>query len=102
VGELFDDEDGGEEGRAGAAVLVGDLDTHDSELEEGGDELFGHGRIAVHVVDERADLFNREVAHALLEHLLVFGQDGQRRAGSEFDGGGHGWGLRWGLDFGRE
>jgi hypothetical protein len=45
----------------------------------------------VHLVDQRTDLLDREVAHALLEHLLFFGQERQRRARLDFEcGGGHG------------
>src|SRR4051812_45388827 len=41
-------------------------------------------------MDERANFFDGEVAHALLKHLLVFREQSQRRAGCEIDGsGGH-------------
>ncbi len=89
MGELFDDHHGVEKSRAGAAPLIGHFDPHDAELEEAGDQLFRHRALAVHVVDERADLLDREVAHALLEHLLLFGENGQRCAWRDFDCLGH-------------
>jgi hypothetical protein len=45
----------------------------------------------IHLMDERADLLDGEVAHALLEHLFFFGEQRQGRAGGDLEGlGGHG------------
>src|SRR5258708_38519995 len=42
-------------------------------------------------MDQGTDALDGEIPHALLEHLLLFGEDGQRRAGGKVcDGGGHG------------
>src|SRR5260221_2071389 len=42
-------------------------------------------------MDQGTDALDGEIPHALLEHLLLFGEDGQRRAGGNVcDGGGHG------------
>src|SRR5262249_32546484 len=91
VGELFDDEDRVEERRAGASPAVGDLDTHDPELEEACDEVFRHFRIVVHLMDQRTDPLDGEVAHALLEHLFFLREDREGSTGLDFDGlGGHG------------
>jgi hypothetical protein len=88
AGELLDDEDGHEERRPRAAVLLGDLDAHDAELEAGVDEVARHGRVAVHLRDVRPDPLLRELADLVAEHRFVFGQVGQGQAA---DGGlGHG------------
>jgi hypothetical protein len=48
----------------------------------------------IHLVHEGADLLDRELADALLEHLFFFGQHRQRGAGRGFDCGGHRGSLR--------
>ena len=73
---------------AGAAVLLGDLDPHDPELEAGVDQLAGDLRLLVHLPDEGADLLLREVADDLPEGLLVLGEVGERQAAQCL---GHGW-----------
>src|SRR5436309_14639994 len=46
----------------------------------------------IHLMDQRPDFLDGEVAHALLEHLLLFAEEGEWRAGSHFEAlGGH-WG----------
>ena len=87
--QLLDDDDGIEERRARAAPLIRHLDAHDPKVEEAADQLFWHCRLAIHVVNERPDLLDRELAHALLEHLLLVGEYGERRTGGDFDGRGH-------------
>ena len=73
-----------------APELLGDFDPHDSELEEAADQVGRHRGVAVHLMDERADLLDGELADALLEHLFVFGEDGQRGGRQGFTCGGHG------------
>ncbi len=89
VRELFDDEHGVEERRSGAAPLFRDFDAHDAELEEALDQVLRHRGVVIHLRDEGANLLDREIANALLEHLLFFRQHGQGCAGSELEGGGH-------------
>ena len=92
--QLLDHEYGVEERRAGAAELLGNFDAHDAEVEEAGDEALVHHRVVVHLRDEGTNFFDGELAHALREHLLFFGKDGQRCAGVELEGGGGHWCLR--------
>ena len=70
-GDLFDSEDGFEEGSGGATVLLGNLDAHEAEVEELADE----GRVQVlrliHVTDEGGDLFGCETTDGVAEHALV-------------------------------
>jgi len=80
AGELLDDERGGEEGCAGAAVLLGHLDAHQAELEELGDQRRVHPLRLVHLVDERADGALGEVAHGVAEHRLFLAEHRERRA----------------------
>ena len=90
MGKLLDDEHGIEECRAGASPLIGDFDSHDAEVEETGDQVLRHRGVVVHLLDQRPDFFVGEIAHALLKHLLFFGEESERRAGGNFQGfGGH-------------
>ena len=90
MGKLLDHQDRIKEGGAGAAPPVGDLNAHDAELEEAVDQVPGHDPGLVHVVHPRADLLDGEVAHALLEQLLLFGEDCEWRAWRDINGlGGH-------------
>ena len=54
-------------------------------------ELRVHRGVVVHLVDERADFLDGEVADALLEHLLFFGESRKRTARY--------WQLRFGGHF---
>ena len=73
VRQLLHHQRGIEKRGAGAAPLIRHFDGHDAQLEEVVDEGLVHDRVVVHAVNEGADLFHGEVAHALLEHLLFFG-----------------------------
>jgi hypothetical protein len=62
------------EGSAAAAVRVGNLDAHHSQLEEAVDERAGHFRLIVHFADQRPDFPLRKLEHALPEQGFVFRQ----------------------------
>ena len=83
--QLLDDEDGHEEGRAGASHGLGDLDPHDAELEALVYELARDVGLLVHLADEGAHFRLGELSHLVAEHPLVVGEVGQREAagGSE-------------------
>jgi hypothetical protein len=78
--QLLDRHDRHEEGRPRAAVLVGDLDAHQPELEAGVDQLARDLRLLVHPADERPDPLLREVAHDGAEILFVRVEVGERQA----------------------
>src|SRR2546423_8944265 len=78
--EFLDADDGGEEGRARAAVLFRRLDAHQSEVEELLDYLRRHLRVLVHLLDAGAYLALRALAHRSAAHLLVLCVGGQRAA----------------------
>ena len=67
-------------GRSGrrAAEGLGDLDAHDAEIEQLVDQRPRDLRLLVHLADERPDLRLGELADAVAEQLLVFGQDRER------------------------
>ena len=70
-----------EEPAAGAAVGLGHLDAHDAEIEQLVDQRARNLRLLVHFADQRPDLGLGELAHAVAENPLVFGEHGQRRGG---------------------
>jgi hypothetical protein len=70
-----------EEAAAAAAVLFGDLDAHQAQLEELADDVLAEDAGFVHFADMRADLLARELAHGGLKELLFFRQRGERLRG---------------------
>jgi hypothetical protein len=91
VGKLFDDQDGVEERRSGAAPLFRHFDPHDAQLEKAFDQTLIQRGFAIHRWDERSNFLDGEVADALLEHLLLFGEMSERSGRRELQGvGGHG------------
>ena len=76
LGEGFDGQDGVEEGSAGAAVLLGDFNAHEAEVEELFDEAGVHVGGIVHVADKRGDSVAGEVADGSLEEAFLFGEMG--------------------------
>jgi len=67
-----------EERGAGAAERLGDLDRHDTEVEELVDQRARDLGVLVHLADERADFAIREFVDAVAEKRLVLGQRRQR------------------------
>jgi hypothetical protein len=62
------------------AILLGDLDAHQPELEAGVDHVPGDLLRLVHLVDEGADLLLGEVADHLAEAGFVLRKIGQGKA----------------------
>ena len=63
---------------AGAAELLRDLDAHESELEELGDERGIDSRRAFHLLHARADFLLRERGDRVAKGTLLFGERGER------------------------
>jgi hypothetical protein len=79
--DRFDGQDRVEEGRAGSAVGLGDLDAHRAELEQLVDEVPRNLRVLVHVVHARPDFAVGELVHAVTEEFFVLAKLGQRGQG---------------------
>ena len=77
-GEFFHRQDGLEETAALAAVLLRDLDAHQSHFEKLPDDVLTEDAGLVHLADVGADLLAGELAHGGLEELFVFGEHRQR------------------------
>ena len=77
--QLFDGEDRVEERAAGAAVLLGNLDAHQAELEELVKQVFVEDALFVHLLDQRPDFLVGKLADVVAKHDFVFGEGGQRR-----------------------
>ena len=71
-GDGFDGQHGIKEGAAGAAHLLGNLDAHQAQFEELGDEAGGELLLVVHGADERGDGFLSEAADGSGEQQLLF------------------------------
>jgi hypothetical protein len=63
--------------------FLGDLDPHETELEELGDQISVHLLRLVHLRHERSDLRGREIPHRLPEHPLLV----RERSQGGMDGG---------------
>ena len=61
----------------GAATCFGDLNRHDTEVEELVDEPAGDRRLLVHLADERPYLAVSELKHAVAKQRLVLVEGGQ-------------------------
>ena len=59
---------------AGAAVLLGNRDSHQSELGEGGDELVREALLAVELLRDGRNARLRELAHCAAQQLLLVAQ----------------------------
>ena len=66
---------------ARAAVRLGNLDAHDTEVEQLVDEVARDLRVFVHVVHDWADFAVGELVHAVTEEFLVVVKLGQRGQG---------------------
>ena len=77
--QLLDGQDRFEELGAASAVLLGDFDAHQSELEEIVNQVVVEDAFLVHLLDQRADLFVGELADVVAEENFVFGESGQRK-----------------------
>ena len=56
------------------AVLLRDRQAHQPELRQLGDELVGEARLAVELLGDRRDPFERELAHRAADELLLLGE----------------------------
>ena len=72
--ELLEDEDVRQEVRAGATVLVGHADAHQSELGELAEDLLREAVLAVPLGRVRLDLGLRELVRKRLDLLLLRAQ----------------------------
>ena len=77
--QFLDGENGFEECSGAATELLGNLDTHQAELEELVNQRVVEHAFLVHFAGERRDLFFREPADVVAKELLVFGERQQRR-----------------------
>ena len=77
--QFLDREDGFEKLCAAAAVLLGDFDAHEAELEEFVDEGFVEDTLLVHFFYQRADALVGELADVIAEEDFVFGEGGEGR-----------------------
>ena len=59
-------------------MRVGNLDPHETQLEELGDQGGVHPRRLLHRGDARPDFLIGEVPHRALKHLFFFRETGQR------------------------
>src|SRR5206468_10977535 len=66
------------EAGAAATEAVGDLDTHDTEVEEFVDELLWNFGVLVHLANERADFLIGELPDAVTKQPFVVREQGQR------------------------
>ena len=80
--KFFDGEDGFEELRAASAVLLGNFDAHQAELEEVVDEVFVEDAFLVHLFDQGTDFLVGKLADVVAEKNFVFGEAwSEERAG---------------------
>ena len=75
---FFDCENRLEEFPAAAAVLLGNLDAHQSKLKELVNQVFIEDAFFVHFFHQRADFFFGKLADVVAEKNFVFGEAGQR------------------------
>ena len=76
-----------EELGAASAVLLGNLDAHQAELEEIVDEIFVEDALLVHLLDQRTNLLVGKLADVVAEKNFVFGERGQRGGGGGLQSG---------------
>ena len=70
----FDGQHRVKEGRAGAAERLRNLDAHDAEIEQLGDEPVRDPGLLIHFADQRPDFPVRERVDAVAKQRLVLGQ----------------------------
>ena len=75
--QFLDRQDRFEEFRAASAVLLGNLNAHQAELEEIVDQVFVEDALFVHLFDQRTDLLVGELADVVAEENFVFGESGE-------------------------
>ena len=73
-GDLFDREDGVEKGSTGAAVLLRDLNAHETKLKEFLDKAGVHLLRLIHFADQRSDLFDRKPPNRIPKNLFLVPQ----------------------------
>ena len=108
--DFFDGEDGFEELGSAAAVLLGNFDAHQAELEELVDQVFIEDALLVHLLDQGTNFLVGELADVVAEENFVFGKGGEGsgngglqrgfRHGDTFEG--LGWQTRNFSTLGRE
>ena len=76
--QLFHRQDGLEEAASSSAVLLGDLDAHQSKLKELLDDRGLEDALLVHLLHMRADGFFRELANRVAKKNFIFGERDQR------------------------
>src|SRR4051812_11088990 len=77
-GQPLEGRDRHEDGAAASPELFGYLDTHESQVEEPGDEVLPELRRLVHLVDVRTDIGLGKFADCVAKHGFFVGQDGER------------------------
>ena len=90
AGGFLNRQNGFEEAAAGAAILLGNLNAHEAELEKLIDQRALEDALFIHLAHQRADFFLSEPADVVAEQDLIFGQRDQRRRRCGFLGEGFG------------
>ena len=77
-GQLFDGKYRLEELGSASAILLGNLDAHQTELEELVDEVFVEDALLIHLLHQGTDSFVGKLADVIAEENFVFGQRRER------------------------
>ena len=88
--QFFDGQDRFEELGGASAVLLGNLNAHQAELEEIVDEIFVEDALLVHLLHQRTDLLVGELADVVAEENFIFGERGSGAGERLQSGFGHG------------
>ena len=80
-GDLFHGKNGLEKGSSGTAVLDGDFDAHQAEVEELRNQLGVKVLLFVHGTDQGRDILLRKLADGGAKELFIFRKQGERGSG---------------------
>ena len=89
AGEFFHGQDGFKELGSAAAILFGDFDSHQAELEEFMDKTFFEDGFFIHLFNQRTNFVVSELADVVAKKNFIFGESGQRRGNGGLEGLGH-------------
>ena len=80
-GDLFHGKNGLEKSSPGTTVFDGDLNAHETEIEELRNQLGVKVLLLVHGTNQGSDIFLGKLANGCAKELFVFRKQGERRSG---------------------